>query len=156
MATVTELPTATATGTGLDAAERSAREGGPVQCPSAITLMVTGEPVAVCLLNALEPAVAVAARVDGVQIAVVRLPDGSVYAVDHKDPRTGSCTMARGIVGSKNGEPTLAAPLYKEVYSLVSGRCLTNPEFDLVTHPVEVRDGRVFVTARRREATAAA
>lgn len=113
------------------------------------TQPVTGRAVDVCALADLEPAVAVAARVDGIQIALVRLPDDTVHAVDHRDPRTGSCTIARGIVGSKNGEPTIAAPLYKEVYSLITGACLSNQDYRLLTHPVEVTDGRVRVTAMR-------
>ncbi|ROZ63301.1 nitrite reductase small subunit NirD [Kocuria soli] len=110
---------------------------------------VKGRAVDICALRDLEPTVAVAARVDGVQVALVRMPDDTVYAVDHRDPRTGTCTMARGIVGSKGDEPTIAAPLYKEVYSLLSGRCLSDTGHSLVTHPVEVRDGRVMVLARQ-------
>lgn len=117
--------------------------------PQVTVVPVTGRSVDVCALAQLEPVVAVAARVDGVQIAIVRMPDDTVYAVDHRDPRTGACTLARGIVGSKNGEPTIAAPLYKEVYSLATGCCLSNPDYSVVTHPVEVHDGRVLVTARR-------
>lgn len=129
-----------------DAEISAAGDGAP---SSAEVLPVTGNAVEVCALAQLESAMAVAARVDGVQIALVRLPDDTVYAVDHRDPRTGSCTVARGIVGSKQGEPTIATPLYKEVYSLVTGMCLSNPDYRLVTHPVEVVDGRVYVTARR-------
>lgn len=118
---------------------------------SETTQSSTGNAVRVCSLDQLEKVVAVAARVDGVQIALVRLPDDRVLAVDHRDPRTGSCTMARGIVGSKNGEPTIAAPLFKEVYSLVTGDCLTNDQYRLMTHDVQIRSGEVFVAPRRAE-----
>lgn len=133
---------------GADVGEE--RDGSPEPSSGRTgDLPVTGRSVEVCSLEDLEPVTAAAARVDGVQIALVRLPGDVVYAVDHRDPRTGSCTIARGIVGSKGGEPTIAAPLYKEVYSLVTGRCLSSPQYRLVTHVVDVRDGRVFVMVRQ-------
>ena len=132
-----------------DAAPAESDNPGRNVSDAKTTATRNGSFVRVCSLNELEKVVAVAARVNGVQIALVRLPDDRVLAVDHRDPRTGSCTMARGIVGSKNGEPTIAAPLFKEVYSLVTGQCLTNGQYRLLTHDVQIRSGDVFVQPRR-------
>ena len=53
--------------------------------------------------------------------------------------------MYRGIVGSLGGEPVVASPLYKEHYSLVTGRCLENDEVSLSAYDVRIDDGRVLV-----------
>jgi Rieske 2Fe-2S protein/uroporphyrinogen-III synthase HemD len=54
----------------------------------------------ICDADLLQPERAVAALVDGRQVAVVLLADGAVYAVGHHDPYADANVMARGIVGS--------------------------------------------------------
>ena len=87
-----------------------------------------------------------------VQVALVRLHDGAVYAVSHRDPRTGAHVMARGIVGSRGDVPTLASPLHKEVYDLRTGACLDDPRFALRVHPVRVDGGVVSVQDPQEDA----
>ncbi|REE03920.1 nitrite reductase small subunit NirD [Citricoccus muralis] len=99
----------------------------------------------VCPLEALEPLWAEAALVDREQVAVVRLPSDEVVAVSHWDPYAKAHVMARGIVGSRGGRPTLTSPLHKQVYDLATGECLTDPALRLATFPVRVRDGIVAV-----------
>ncbi|MFC0249086.1 nitrite reductase small subunit NirD [Citricoccus parietis] len=99
----------------------------------------------VCPLEALEPLWAEAALVDHEQVAVVRLPSDEVVAVSHWDPYAKAHVMARGIVGSRGGRPTLTSPLHKQVYDLATGECLTDPALRLATFPVRVRDGIVAV-----------
>ncbi|MEX5300312.1 nitrite reductase small subunit NirD [Kocuria sp. CPCC 205292] len=99
----------------------------------------------VCALDDLEPLWGEAARVAGRQVALYRLDATTVLAADHRDPRTGACVMARGILGSRGPAVTVASPLHKEVYDLATGRCLTGDGPDLPVHPVEVRDGRVHI-----------
>lgn len=101
----------------------------------------------VCPLERLEPLWAEAALVDGDQVALVRLPGDDVLAVSHWDPYAHAPVMARGIVGSRGGRPTLASPLHKQVYDLATGRCLTDPELRLATYPVRVRNRMVEVAA---------
>lgn len=108
--------------------------------------MTTSDAVEICGLHDLEVDWGEVALVHGRQVAVFRLPDDTVCAVDHADPRTGSLVMARGIVGATlAGVPTLASPLYKEVYDLRTGACLTTPDYTLPVHGVTVRDGRVSI-----------
>ena len=99
----------------------------------------------VCALADLEPLWGEAARVAGRQVALYRVDATTVLAADHRDPRTGACVMARGILGSRGPAVTVASPLHKEVYDLASGRCLTGDGPALPVHPAEVRDGRVLV-----------
>jgi nitrite reductase (NADH) small subunit len=100
---------------------------------------------AVCPYDELQPERGVAALVDGEQVAVFRLHDGSVRAVDHRDPFSGAHVMARGIVGSRGAVPTVASPMYKQVFDLVTGECLDDPGVRLRVFPAEVRDGVVHV-----------
>lgn len=99
----------------------------------------------VCALADLEPLWGEAARVAGRQVALYRVDATTVLAADHRDPRTGACVMARGILGSRGPAVTIASPLHKEVYDLATGRCLTGNGPALPVHPAEVRDGRVLV-----------
>ena len=106
-----------------------------------------------CLLGDLFPERGAAALFGDVQVALFRLPDGRVHAVQNLDPFSGAYVMSRGIVGTRAGEPTVAAPVYKQVFSLVTGECLVAadkvPQGDLspnlATYPVQVRAGVVHV-----------
>jgi nitrite reductase (NADH) small subunit len=100
---------------------------------------------AVCRYDELQPERGVAALVDGEQVAVFRLHDGSVHAVDHRDPFSGAHVMARGIVGTRGAVPTVASPMFKQVFDLVSGLCLDDATVSLRVFGVDVRDGVVHV-----------
>jgi len=113
---------------------------------------------AVCRLDALVPERGVAALVTGsdgeeVQVAIFRLVDGSVHAVQQLDPYAGANVMSRGIVGTRRGTPTVAAPVYKQVFELATGRCLDaagkdprpGRSGDLASYPVAVVGGVVHV-----------
>lgn len=99
----------------------------------------------VCPLAGILPDGGVAIRVDGNPIAVFRLADGRVRAVDHTDPFTGARVLARGIVGEHDGIPTVASPLHKQRFSLLDGTCLDDPEVALATYPTRIVEGLVQV-----------
>jgi NAD(P)H-dependent nitrite reductase small subunit len=102
----------------------------------------------VCRLKALPIERGAAALVRGVQVALFRTFDDSVYAVQQRDPYSGANVISRGIVGSRGDAPTVASPMYKQVFDLRTGACLDpvgkDPR-DLVTYVVVVRDGVVHV-----------
>ncbi len=99
----------------------------------------------VCRHDRLQPERGVAALLADVQIAVFRTHDGEVYAVGNLDPFSGAAVLSRGIVGDRGGEPTVASPIYKQVFSLVDGRCLDEPEVAVPTYPVQTLDGWIQV-----------
>lgn len=112
---------------------------------------------AVCRLEHLAYERGAAALVDGRQVALFRLVDDSVRAVQQHDPFSDAYVIARGIVGSRTVDgvvvPTVASPMYKQVFDLVSGRCLdpagkepvrgAGPDLEVWT--VRVREGVVEV-----------
>lgn len=105
----------------------------------------------VCSIDDLTPELGVAALVAGEQVAIFRLADGRVYAVQNLCPFSGAAVIARGITGSRGEVPTIASPIYKQVFSLEDGRCLDTLDKepapgrgpDLATYAVRVDDGRV-------------
>lgn len=90
----------------------------------------------------------VAALVGGHQVALFRLRDGSVHAVDHRDPFTGANVLARGLVGTQGDEWYVASPLHKQRFSLTTGRCLGDESVEVRVHGVHLRGDVVEVTPR--------
>ena len=90
-----------------------------------------------CPLADLEVERGRAALVGGEQVALFLLPDGDVRAVDNHDPYSGANVISRGIVGSRGARPTVASPMYKQIFDLRSGTCVD-------TRVKEVRRLRVW------------
>jgi NAD(P)H-dependent nitrite reductase small subunit len=102
----------------------------------------------VCPLSGLVPERGVTALVDGEQVAVFRLDDDRVVAVQQRDPFSGANVISRGIVGSVGTVPTVTSPMYKQVWDLTTGRCLDpvgKEPADLRMFAVSVESGQVRV-----------
>jgi nitrite reductase (NADH) small subunit len=82
------------------------------------------------------------------QAALFLLTDGTLCAVGNIDPFGRAAVMSRGIVGDRGGEPTVASPLLKQVFSLIDGRCLDDPATVLPRYDVRVDHGIVEVSAQ--------
>ncbi|MHA7134100.1 nitrite reductase small subunit NirD [Oerskovia turbata] len=104
----------------------------------------------VCPVERLVPERGVPALVDGTQVAVFRLTDDRLFAVQQRDPYSGANVLSRGIVGSRGETPTITSPMYKQVWDLTTGECLDpsgkEPEA-LRRFEVTVEDGLVLVRA---------
>jgi nitrite reductase (NADH) small subunit len=102
----------------------------------------------VCRVDDLSVERGAAALLGDRQIALFRTFDGRVYATDQVDPFSRAAVLSRGIVGDRSGVPTVASPMYKQVFDLRTGACLDaqgKDPHDLRVHPVAIRDGEVFV-----------
>lgn len=99
----------------------------------------------VCAIDDLELSWGEVALLRARQIAVFRIGAEEVYAVDHRDPHTAAPVMARGIVGSRGERPTIASPLYKQVYDLGTGECFTDPNLFLQTFRTRIVGGFVEI-----------
>jgi nitrite reductase (NADH) small subunit len=104
--------------------------------------------VAVCPLARLIPDRGAAALVGGERVAVFVLQDGSVHAIDDRDPFTGAHVLSRGLVGDAGGTPTVASPIYKQRFDLRTGACLDDPAMAVRTWPVRIDDGWIEVGSR--------
>jgi nitrite reductase (NADH) small subunit len=81
----------------------------------------------VCGYADLIPERGAAALVGGHQVAVFRTYEGELYALSNRDPFSGAYVLARGILGTRGHVPTVASPMYKQVFDLRTGRCLDDP-----------------------------
>ncbi|MEM6999373.1 MAG: nitrite reductase small subunit NirD [Pseudomonadota bacterium] len=89
----------------------------------------------------------VAVLSDRLQIALFYLPDQSpaLYAIGNFDPLGSANVLSRGIVGDKGGELVVASPLYKQHFSLKTGRCLEQDDVTVPVFNVRIEDQRVVL-----------
>lgn len=85
--------------------------------------------------------------IEGVQIAVFYLPTETpgVYALNNWDPIGKANVLYRGIVGDINGELVVASPLYKQHFSLVTGRCLEEEDVCVPVYQVRLEGDTIKV-----------
>ena len=102
---------------------------------------------AICALEDILPESGAAALVGGKEIAVFRVGD-AVFAIGNYDPASVANVLSRGIVGDIGGEIVVASPIYKQHFSLITGRCLEEPRFAVPAYMAEVRNGRIWVRAK--------
>jgi len=114
--------------------------------------------VAVCTKGQLMPERGVAVLVRDQQVALFRVtgtdaetgdPADFVYAVGHRDPFADANVIARGIVGSvgrgDDQRDTVASPMYKHVFDLATGECLTDSSERLPVFRTWIAGGVVYV-----------
>ncbi len=107
----------------------------------------------VCRLDDIVPDTGVCALVGGEQVAVFHLADGSVHAVGNQDPFSRANVLSRGIVGDLKGEVVVASPVYKQHFSLKSGRCLEDASARIPVYSARVEEGHVVVEPAKHVAT---
>jgi nitrite reductase (NADH) large subunit len=98
----------------------------------------------VCELDDIYPESGICALIDDAQIAIFRVRDG-VFAIGNHDPAGGANVLSRGIVGDLGGELVVASPLYKQHFSLITGRCLEDPSLEVPVFLARITDGQVWV-----------
>jgi nitrite reductase (NADH) small subunit len=114
---------------------------------SALPKSLMPEWVAVCKLGDIVPDTGVCALVHGRQVAVFRLADDSVYALDNLDPFSQANVLSRGIVGDLKGELVVASPVYKQHFSLRTGQCIEEADVRVAVFAARVDGGVVQVGA---------
>ncbi|WP_436913778.1 nitrite reductase small subunit NirD [Acinetobacter schindleri] len=103
--------------------------------------------VEVCALDDITPNTGVAALVEGQQIALFRVGhEKRVYALSNQDPFSKAFVMSRGILGDLQGERVVASPIYKQHFSLATGRCLEDKDQKLLVFPSKIENGKVFIS----------
>jgi nitrite reductase (NADH) small subunit len=104
----------------------------------------------ICSLSDLIENSGVCALVNGVQVALFQLKDPagrvSIYALSNWDPIGRANVMYRGLIGSIGDEPVICSPLYKQHYSLLSGKCFENDEAKLNVFACQLQGDSVFVS----------
>ncbi len=99
----------------------------------------------VCNLTDIVPDTGVGALVNGRQVAVFRLGDDCVHAIDNLDPFSRANVLSRGIVGDLKGEPVVASPIYKQHFNLLTGQCLEDADVRIAVYTTRIDGGIVQV-----------
>jgi len=83
------------------------------------------------------------------QVAIFHLPttEKQVYAVANWDPLGNANVLSRGMVGNVGEEIVVASPLYKQHFSLTSGKCLEDDEVSIPVFPVNLEEDGVYLAA---------
>ncbi|UUM26437.1 nitrite reductase small subunit NirD [Acinetobacter colistiniresistens] len=102
--------------------------------------------VEVCGLDDITPNTGVGALIGGQSVALFRVGhEKRIYALSNKDPFSQANVMCRGIIGDLQGERVIASPIYKQHFSLATGRCLEDKDQKLLVFPSKIENGRVWV-----------
>ncbi len=101
--------------------------------------------VTVCRRDDLRTDEGVAALVGDLQVALFRMYDGRVYALDNHDPFSKASVLSRGIVGTQGELPIVSSPMYKQRFALTDGRCLDDAAVSVPTYPVRLLGAEVQV-----------
>jgi nitrite reductase (NADH) small subunit len=101
-------------------------------------------PSKICRFDDIVPDTGVCALVEGEQVAVFRVED-EVYAVGNRDPFSNANVLSRGIVGDLKGELVVASPVYKQHFSLKTGRCVEDAAVRIPVYAARVEEGMVVV-----------
>lgn len=81
------------------------------------------------------------------QVAIFYIPNTqSVHVVSNWDPIGKVNVMYRGIIGSIAGETMVSSPLYKQHFSLSTGKCFEQDDVSLLVYPSRIVDGKVQVS----------
>ena len=73
------------------------------------------------------------------------MDEGKVYAISNIDPFSGAGVLARGIVGTINGNTVVASPIYKQHFNLENGHCLEDPEIRVRVWPTHLKQQQVHI-----------
>jgi len=98
----------------------------------------------ICRLEDIVPDTGGAALVGGAQVAIFRI-DQKIYAIGNRDPFSGANVLSRGIVGDLKGELVVASPVYKQHFSLITGRCLEDESVSVPVYRTLIEDADVLV-----------
>lgn len=102
--------------------------------------------VDVCDVNELIVNDGICCLIDDQQVAIFRIGEADeIYAIGNYDPIGKANVLSRGIVGDIDGEPVVASPLYKQHFSLITGKCIEDDNVSVPVYQLKVIDGRVHV-----------
>lgn len=102
----------------------------------------------ICELADINRNTGVCALHDGEQVAIFRVGnDDQLFALQNFEPFGQANVLSRGLVGDVEGQLVVASPLYKQQYSLESGRCIEDEQVILKTFMVRQFQGKVQLRA---------
>jgi nitrite reductase (NADH) small subunit len=84
--------------------------------------------------------------IDGEQIAIYNFTRRNEwFATQNLCPHKQQMVLSRGMIGTQGGEPKVACPFHKKTFSLETGKCMGDDDYEIMTYPVKVEGSLVFV-----------
>lgn len=89
----------------------------------------------------------ICALVNDRQVAIFYVPgEGqTLYAIGNRDPIGKANVLSRGILADVDGELTVASPLYKQHFSLVTGQCLEEAGVSVPVYEIALDGDTVLI-----------
>jgi nitrite reductase (NADH) small subunit len=101
-----------------------------------------------CGLDDLVENSGICALVNSQQIAIFTVKvkgERQIFAISNWDPVGKANVLYRGLLGSVGEEIVVASPLYKEHYSLATGRCLERDDVSVITYKIRREGDRLQI-----------
>ena len=102
--------------------------------------------VSVCQESELISNVGVCALLGEHQVAIFKLSNGDMYAIDNYDPFSDANVLSRGICGDIKGQAVIASPIYKQHFNLMTGQCLEDESISVPVYQIRIIDGMVEIS----------
>ncbi|NDV91528.1 nitrite reductase small subunit NirD [Alteromonas sp. 345S023] len=90
----------------------------------------------------------ICALVNNQQVAIFTVNikgEQQIFAISNWDPVGKANVLYRGLLGSVGEEIVVASPLYKEHYSLTTGRCLERDDVSVIAYKVRREGDRLQI-----------
>jgi nitrite reductase (NADH) small subunit len=97
-----------------------------------------GEWLSVCQESDLIPNIGVGALLGEQQVALFKINNGDIFAIDNYDPFSDANVLSRGICGDIKGQAVVASPIYKQHFNLSTGQCLEDETVKIDVYQVRV------------------
>lgn len=98
-----------------------------------------------CALEDLSVGAGTCAMVGNRQVAVFRISEIEVRAVQNICPHKAAAVIHQGVLADREGDPVVLCPLHKRAYSLDTGNGLDEDGGGLKTFQARIREGRIEV-----------
>ena len=105
-----------------------------------------GNWLSVCQESDLINNIGVCALLNEHQVAIFKLSNGDIYAIDNYDPFSDANVLSRGICGDVKGQPVVASPIYKQHFNLMTGQCLEDESIKIPVYQLRVINGLVEIS----------
>jgi nitrite reductase (NADH) small subunit len=99
--------------------------------------------LSVCQESDLIQNIGVCALLGEQQVALFKINNGDIFAVDNYDPFSDANVLSRGICGDIKGQAVVASPIYKQHFDLSTGQCIEDDSVKVSVYQVRVVDGDV-------------
>jgi nitrite reductase (NADH) small subunit len=106
----------------------------------------SGDWLSVCQESDLIQNIGVCVLLGERQVALFKINNGDIFAIDNYDPFSDANVLSRGICGDIKGQAVVASPIYKQRFDLSTGQCLEDEAVKVTVYQVRVVDGEVQLT----------